>query len=171
MSSPLHKLVIIFTISTLPFAQSNSDPTEESLKASVEEGYLAWSERRTEDIDPGYSRGFGFRAKSPRSSNDKVPDVIEDWTRKKFLARWLDQMENYRTYIENMRFEIDGNVGMMWGFHIEEFKRKGKPPEKVRVRSSATYLYDPESNKWRTLLSHRDIQVFDDSGEYVPTWD
>ncbi len=67
-----------------------------------------------------------------------------------------------------MHLEVRDNIGMVWGIHVEDFKTKGREPEKVRVRFSATYLYSASDKSWQPLLSHRDIQTFDDAGTYIP---
>jgi len=48
--------------------------------------------------------------------------------------------------------KVGGNIALVWGFHTEEMKYKGKPPEKVRVRFSATYRRENDG-KWRILLT------------------
>jgi hypothetical protein len=54
-----------------------------------------------------------------------------------------------------------------WGFHTEDFKQRGKPPEVHRVRFSFTAIAG-EDGQLRQVLSHRDIQPFDDQGRYIP---
>jgi hypothetical protein len=75
--------------------------------------------------------------------------------------------EYYRVTFNEVQTDVDGNIGLAWGFYAEEFKRKAQDLEKVRVRFTITFKY--QKGRWRTLLYHRDIQQFDDQGRYLPS--
>ena len=59
----------------------------------------------------------------------------------------------------------EGDIGLAWGFSMEECKHKGQPPERVRTRF--TQVYKKEGEEWRMLVSHKDIQPFDEEGNYL----
>jgi hypothetical protein len=82
------------------------------------------------------------------------------------LKAFLARADYYRMHLDEVYSDVDGNIGLAWGFYTEDFKLKGRSPEKVRVRFTFTYKYD--QGTWQTLLYHRDIQKFDDKGRYVP---
>jgi hypothetical protein len=146
---------------------SAAEELEASLRQHVEAYYAAFDERRAEDIDPNeFNRGFGFRTFAARSPGSLIPESIKDWGMKKLLAVSFNQYEHYAAYIEEMNVEVVGDVGLVWGYHIEDFKLNDQPAEKVRVRFSATYKL--EGKAWRPLISHRDIQPFDEEGDYIP---
>ena len=165
------RLLPLLVLCGLISANVNASDLEESLKEHVENYYEVFNKGEANKLDPKeFSRGFGFRTQSARTELSLVPDAIEDWGIKKLIGLWLSSMEYYRGYIEDVHYGVDGNVGMAWGFHIEEFKSKDKFAEKIRVRFSSTYLYSDETKTWRALLSHRDIQNFDSEGNYIPTY-
>ena len=76
-------------------------------------------------------------------------------------------MDYFRIELNELHTAVDGDVGLAWGFHTEDYKLKGQAPAKVRVRFAMTLNY--ERNRWRTLLYHRDIQKFDERGYAVIT--
>jgi hypothetical protein len=78
-------------------------------------------------------------------------------------------LEYYRIIPGETNTVIDGEIALVWGYHVEEFKHKGMPAEKVRVRGSSTRKRG-EDGRWTTLLSHRDIQPFDEDGTYIQTF-
>src|SRR5262249_27457560 len=113
---------------------------------------------RTVKADPA-AIGFGYRELNARPADTSAAysNAI-----KAFFAR----KDYYRIRLDDIQTDVDGNIGLAWGFYTEDFEQKGRKPEKVRVRFTFTYKYD--QGTWRTLLYHRDIQKFDDKGRYVP---
>jgi ketosteroid isomerase-like protein len=110
-------------------------------------------------LDPA-ANGFGYRQLKARSADVPVPAQLD--TVKAFLA----SVESYRVTLDEVQTEVEGDVGLAWGFYTEEFRHNGRNPEKVRVRFTFTFKY--ERGDWRTLLYHRDIQKFDEKGAYLP---
>jgi ketosteroid isomerase-like protein len=106
------------------------------------------------------TNGFGWRALKARSAEMQFSTWLE--TQKTFFAG----MDYYRVQLNEVQAAVDGNIGLAWGFFTEDFKRKGHAPEKARVRFTTTLKY--ERGSWRTLLYHRDIQKFDEKGNYLP---
>ncbi len=99
--------------------------------------------------------GFGWR--TPECRNQ--PLTLEEIT---------SFMEN-TDYLDSSGFEelhtwSEGDVGIAWGIVNEEFQRKGQPPEKVRMRITLTFKKDSEG--WHQIMYHRDIQPFDENGQY-----
>jgi ketosteroid isomerase-like protein len=110
-------------------------------------------------LDPP-ANGFGYRALEARSASMSVATWLN--TNKEFFGG----MDYYRVRLDKVQTEVEGDIGLAWGFFTEDFKRKGRSPEKVRVRFTTTLRYD--RGNWKTLLYHRDIQGFDEKGSYVP---
>jgi hypothetical protein len=111
-------------------------------------------------LDPP-ANGFGYRELKSRSA--EIPASTRLGNLKVFFASF----EYYRITLNEVQTDVDGDIGLAWGFYTEEFKRKAQNPEKVRVRFSITFKY--QQGRWRTLLYHRDIQQFDDQGRYLPS--
>lgn len=133
-------------------------PTRSMIETHVKASYAAWASKDVEAIvrlDPP-ANGFGFRSLKARSAETPLSTYRET------VKSFFDLMENFRIELNEMQTAVDGDIGLAWGFHTEDFKMKGRAPEKVRVRFTRTLKY--ERNGWRTLLYHRDIQKFDESG-------
>ena len=131
--------------------------TKEGVQAYIKSWVAAYTSHDTNAIvrlDPP-TPGFGFRDLQPRSADRPYLDAL-----KTFFA----SKEYYRVELNELHADVDGNVGLAWGFFTEDFKDKDRAPEKVRVRFTTTLKYD--SGKWRPLLFHRDIQQFDPQGRY-----
>lgn len=75
-------------------------------------------------------------------------------------------MESYRIRLDELHTKVDGDIGLVWGVHAEEFQVRGRSPEAIRVRF--THALRWEGHAWRNLLMHRDAQVFDSGGRYIP---
>ena len=52
-----------------------------------------------------------------------------------------DEFEKFKWWIEELNVRIDGDIGLAWGFHIEDFKVKGREPELAKVLFSMTLRY------------------------------
>jgi hypothetical protein len=103
--------------------------------------------------------GFGFRSRDPRTPADKNSLLA-------IAKGFFSTVVYYHGTIEEVHTAIDGDIGIAWGVWTERFQVRGRKPEAVRVRFTATYKHD--SKGWRSLLYHRDAQPFDDRGQYIP---
>jgi len=145
---------------------SFADSAEDELRSVGVINFDAWNNRDIDAlIDGGWTRGFGFRSLAPRTEASYNPEVV-----KEILVRFFDSVDYYRVTPGESTIVVDGEIGLIWGFHTEEIKHRGRPPERYRVRSSATLRRDASGN-WRTILSHRDIQAFNENGQYIPTFE
>lgn len=130
----------------------------ESLEAYLRNQYDAFDKGRVDDIDAGWFTGYGYRNSAPRAELD--PAMIGQ-----FNQMFFDMMDYYSISIDDLHCKVDGNIGLTWGYHSEDFQMKGHKPEKVRVRFSMTLKYDQDG--WHVLMGHRDIQDFDANGMYI----
>ena len=144
-------------------------PSADSLAQWIRSGYsLSADEGKIPEVNGvvaevwgelGWSGiGFGFRTLAARRS---TPGADTNQGIQSFAAF----MEHYRITLDELHTEIVGDIGLAWGFHTEKFKVKGQPPETVRVRFTNTLRWDGKA--WRSLLYHRDAQVFDEQGRYI----
>ena len=99
--------------------------------------------------------GFGWRSADYRN----FPPPVEQVTRFVESTDYADS-----SGFEELHTWSEGDVGIAWGIVIEEFQRKGQPPEKAKVRISLTFKKDSEG--WHQIMYHRDIQPFDENGQY-----
>src|SRR5712692_190764 len=102
--------------------------------------------------------GFGLRSLAPRTNRPRDVEIEE-------LRSFFNRVEYWRANLDELHTAVDGDVGLAWGFHTEDFKVRGREPEKVRVRFTLTLK--KEATGWRHLLFHRDVQQFDEKGRYV----
>ena len=155
---------VLLTMISCSLEHAFGDSYEKELQLQMQETADLWNKMNPAVLEEFGSafRGFGYRTGAARSPESFTPAFAE------LLHRWFDTLEYYRLIPGETKIEIEGNIALVWGFHFEDFKHKGRPPEKVRVRTSATYRRD-ENGKWHELLAHRDIQKFRD-GKYVPEY-
>ena len=155
-------LTLIF-LGYVQFALAQSP--EEELRAQIQSGIDLWNQMDStalvEFSSSGF-RGFGFRSQPARSPESLSPEAA------KLLHRWFDSLEHYKITPGEMKIEIEDDIALVWGNHVEDFKHKGRPPERITVRSSATYRR-VENGVWHQLLSHRDTQKFE-NGRYIPQY-
>jgi hypothetical protein len=143
------------------------DKTTEALEQELRSGFIkqvdVWNRRDFDDMDweSSYPRGFGYRTEAPR-----IPSDIPQENRKQLIEGFFKGFEYYRIEPEDFIVKVDGGIGLIWGFFVEDFQEMGKPPERNRVRFSAT-ARRIENGRWVTLLGHRDIQPFDEKGQYI----
>jgi len=161
--------VLAVSLGVIAGALADSATAQEaSLATAMEESYRlgleAWANADVERIAAGEGSavGFGFRTLEPRG----VGDATAAFPRP-LLQAFFNSMEYYRLRLDEIHTLVHGNVGVAWGFHTEEFQRRGMEPESYRVRFSFTVVRE-EDGTLRYLMSHRDIQPFDDSGRYIP---
>ena len=139
-------------------AQSYEDEIREILKKQTE----GWNSADIETINSdSISVGFGFRSLVPRTSAGRTAEVD-----RKILQLFFNSLESYKIIPGERNIVIDGNIALVWGSHVEEIKHVGQPSERVNVRGTATYKRNSDGT-WKALLSHRDIQKFDENGQYV----
>ena len=97
----------------------------------------------------------------PRSNTGRTPEAD-----RAILQLFLNSLESYKIIPGEITIVIDGEIALVSGFHVEEIKHKGQSSERVTVRGTATYKRNPDGT-WKALLSHRDIQKFDENGQYI----
>lgn len=138
--------------------------SEKEIKDYIEKLFEAINKAGTDKfdaelIDKGWAKGYGFRTLAAR-------DVYTEEEYRELMQRFNDSMERFKWWIEELNVRIDGDIGLVWGFHIEDFKVKGREPERVKVRFFMTLHYN-EDMGWQILMGHRDIQKFDEQGIYI----
>ena len=106
-------------------------------------------------LDPP-APGFGYRDLQIRPAGRPVREGL-----KAFFA----SMDYYGIELNEVHTSVDGDVGLARGFFTENFREKGRTPEKVLVRFTQTLKFGPDG--WRTRLFHRDVQAFDQKGKYL----
>jgi hypothetical protein len=144
--------------------------TTEALEQELRSGFIkqidVWNRGDFEAMDweSSYPRGFGYRTEAPRIPGD-IPQ--ENWNQ--LIEDFFKMFKYYKIKPEDFNVKVDGDIGLIWGFFVEDFQVAGKPPERNRVRFSAT-ARRIENGRWVTLLGHRDIQPFDEKGRYIPKY-
>ncbi len=164
----LRVILVLLLLPAFSFAQSTqSEPiTEEEIRQQIELELSAYDSMDTEAVASngyGLDPGFGFRTQQERTSESELPhDALLA-----FISGFFDRFEYYNATIVEIYTRSFGDTGIGWGVHLEEFQMKGQPPESVRVRFSYTFRRD-EAGKLVSVLGHRDAQIYDDSGVYIP---
>ena len=142
-----------------------AESAEDEIRRAGEIETAAWNNR---DIDAliggGWTRGFGFRTIAARTDANYTPETVRS-----ILTTFFDSLDHYRIIPGETTILVDGDIALTWGFHTEEIKHKDRLPETYRVRSSATMKKNADGN-WQTIMSHRDIQPFDENGGYIPEY-
>ena len=129
----------------------------EEIAEIVRKYIAAW---HTKDIDSivtlgaDIKGGFGWRASAWRDR----PYVAER------VANFFDTFKYYGIELTEIHTWSEGDVGIAWGIYTESFQQKEQPPEKARARFTFTYRKD--SQGWHELMYHRDIQPFNEDGQY-----
>ena len=152
-------LLLIGTICCVPMAAAQT-PSDTALAEWVRRGYdLGTPESRDIWRELGWSGvGFGFRTFASREA------ASEEAFGQQFSA-FATMMEYYRIRLEELHTRVDGDIGLVWGVHTEEFQIRGRAPESIRVRFTNALRWDGQT--WRNLLMHRDAQVFNAGGRYI----
>ena len=155
--------LVFALILLVSLSESSSGTLEQELRSHMESTYEAFNNKDIEKIvSLGFAGGFGFRNQAPRHLKEFTPEHIRER-----LKIWFDTIEYYKITPEEINIVLDGSdIGLAYGFFIEEVKHKGQPPEKIRVRFSETYRKGKDG-KWRQLMGHRDIQRFQENGLYI----
>ncbi len=106
------------------------------------------------------SIGFGSRTLAVRH--------MATLSEEQFMAvyrRFLDSLVTYQAELTSLDTAVAGDVGLAWGFFVESFQEKGRPPERSTVRFTLTMAKDDSG--WKVLLYHRDMQPLDENGRYL----
>lgn len=103
--------------------------------------------------------GFGYRTLTARRRQ-----AFDEATFVKMNEQIFDNFESYRLDLETLQTAVAGDLGLAWGWYTENFREKGHPPERARVRFSMAMSKDESG--WKVITFHRDIQPFDPSGAY-----
>lgn len=139
--------------------------TESEVREAIEAELKAWREGDTDRVaELQISAGipsFGFRQYEPRLGD------FSDSEFKQILKEWYNQLEYFDIWIEDIHVRVFGNVGVALITHVEDFKMKGREPERITVRSSIA-LQRRAPGEIVGVLAHRDIQEFDENGVYIP---
>jgi len=146
-------------------------PTKEDVAEEMRRKFAVFDSGNVDAIlQNAQGAGFGYRTAAVRSmpwagvdARDVAARGVD--VRRQAIKQFLDSMEYYHTKFEELYTSVEGDIGLAWGIFVEEFKVKGRPPEKARVRFTETLK--KEDVRWRTLLFHRDIQPFDEHGRYL----
>jgi ketosteroid isomerase-like protein len=136
--------------------------TKKEIEDAYREELSAWDSHDMEAVDRinAEAIGLGFRSISWRDHRINGEEGLRLWN------EWIAAHEYYNVELEEIHTSVEGDIGLAWGFHIEDFKCKGQPPEWVRVRFSVVYKKKDEN--CIPVLYHRDIQPFDETGKYLP---
>jgi hypothetical protein len=138
---------------------------EAEAESLIRAQYAAWNAGDLKAIletnGHGFTTGFGFRTLAPRGD-----EAFSDTAVAQAVEAFLASVAYYRLSIDELHTRAFGNVLVAWGFHTEDFQVRGRAPEIVRVRFSATLMKTPGG--WRGLIGHRDAQPFDEHGQYLP---
>ena len=122
---------------------------------------LAWDSKDIDAIIEAYGRfSFGYRTLVWRDLANYTKEQLRS-----ALENFYKDMEYLRRYDTKLSTWSVGDIGLAWGFSMEECKHVGQPPERVRTRF--TQVYKKEGGEWRMLVSHKDIQPFDEEGKYL----
>jgi hypothetical protein len=170
-------LIYIFVLSLFGISSAtaqDSDSRENELRTYFIKFMEGFNKNNIDNIDAthlGSFRGFGYRTKYPRIPGDVPPLQYDQYIKGyvQFVKNWLKTMKYYSSKIEVLHVAVDGDIGFVWGFYINDFQEIGKPPEKYKVRFSST-LRRTEDGSWIQLMEHRDIQNFDETGQYIPNY-
>jgi hypothetical protein len=155
LSTPFNTPVFLALVLLSPGALPAQTLTAASLEQWIRSGYgFSWESGRPmpDEVRRVWSElgsggvGYGFRTFQAREG---IPDSIPS-------------MEYWRVTLDELHTSVDGNIGLAWGVHTEEFKVQGQAPEAVRVRFTNTLKWNGQ--RWVNLLYHRDAQPIGDTG-------
>jgi len=157
----------LLLLSNFAFAQrSSSSITSEEIEAQVERELKAYADFDFQLVASkkyGLGSGYGFRAEAARSEFNNIPLSVIENTMKVFF----DSLEYYNLDIEEIHTAVHGDTGIAWGAWVEDFRIKGQEPEIHRVRFSYAFRKN-QAGELYAILGHRDIQDFDENGQYIP---
>jgi ketosteroid isomerase-like protein len=147
-------------------------PTKEDVEHEIRRLWAAQGSGNVDVMLPNAGRGinFGWR-RAPMRTGGWAVDPKEvaahgDEAYRQVMRRFYDSMEYYHCNFEELHTSVEGDIGLGWGVYVEDFKPKGQPAERARVR--LTMVLKKEGERWRTLMRHSDIEPFDENGRYLP---
>ena len=138
-----------------PMGVAAQEATAASLEQWIRSGYeFAWEagEPMREEVRGVWSElgsggvGYGFRTFQAREGPPESVPAMEYW----------------RVMLDELHVSVVGEIGLVWGVHVEQFQVEGGEPEDVRIRFTNALRWNGEG--WKGLLYHRDAQVFEESG-------
>ena len=106
------------------------------------------------------SCGFGIRGRDWRDFSYHTEENL-----RQLAEPFLVKMEYLRHVDIDLNTWSENDIGIAWGFYTEEFKHVGEPQDKVRIRFTSTYRRDGDN--WSLVMSHKDMQPFNEDGTYV----
>ena len=136
-------LLLVLSWATVGLAQTHSS-TKDDVAEEMRRIYAALDSGKPEAIlqTPNEGVGFGWRAAAPRSTQwtglsfqDVTAQGADAY--RQAIKRFLDSMEYWHIKLEELHTLVDGDVGLAWGVHVEDFKIKG------RLAESANRVGDP----------------------------
>ncbi len=96
---------------------------------------LAWDSKDIDGIISAIGRfGFGYRTSAWR---DYAANTREQM--RSALENFYNDVEYLRRSDTELSTWSEGDIGLAWGFSMEECKHKGQPPERVRTRFTQVY--------------------------------
>ena len=161
-------LLCCFAVGCLQRGEVESESNaslEQDLRSFYTNQMDALNNRDVDTFLVGFNRrGFGYRTMAPRTAND-----IPQSSMKQVIEEWFETMKYIKVELKDFDVVIDGNIGLIWGYYVEDFQEVGKKPERNLVRFSETRRRT-EGGHWETMISHKDIQPFDENGQYIPKY-
>lgn len=165
LRKPIVFLLLLLT--NTAFGQSSANPiTSAEIEEQVIQQLDAFANADYQLIaakEYAQGPGFGFRARTAGSDSENLTIAMLENAMKAFF----DTLEYYNINVEEIQTAVHGDTGIAWGVHIEDFQVKGREPETHRVRFSYTFRRN-EAGELFAILAHRDIQEFDENGQYIP---
>jgi ketosteroid isomerase-like protein len=149
----------LLLVVALPASAQSSQKGE--VEAYVREWYEAWASGDVDRIARVDVLGPGFGVRTFDARPVGSPEFY-----KRLVESFLSEMEYYKIWLDKIETAVDGDIGLAWGVHTEEFRVRGRSPEKIRVRFTMTLQRGPAG--WRPILVHRDAQPFGSDGRYLP---
>jgi hypothetical protein len=52
------------------------------------------------------------------------------------VEEWFETMKHFKVELKEFDVVVDGNIGLIWGFYVEDFQKVGEKPERILVRFS-----------------------------------
>lgn len=81
------------------------------------------------------------------------------------LTRWFDSFDYLKVTINELHTWSQGETGIAWGIYTQDFKHKEQPPERMRIRITATFI--KTGGEWQPIIRHSDAQPFNEDGSYL----
>ena len=165
-------IVSIFGLLLIGVSAQTKLPTKEDIEREIRRIFSAFDSGDVGALLKNAQEGINY---GWRNSAARIGSVVVDPQEaaahgaeayREAMKRFFDSMEYYHVRFEELHTSVEGNIGLGWGVYIEDFKIKGQPPEKARVRFTTVLKNEGES--WDVLMRHSDIEPFDEHGRYLP---